>query len=80
MIKTHFKFGCQVAHSFHAEVPLLIRPKVKLVGDMYLGEDGKEYVPELFDKVFGTIKQICKPKFKKGRFVKGELIGKNWVG
>lgn len=70
MTKTHFRFGCQGAISFHPEVPFLRMPKVKLVGEYYEDEEGKKYVPELFDRMFKSVKSKI-----KGTRYKGEIIG-----
>jgi len=59
---------------WHPDVPFLTKPKIvgeKIVDGVryYIGE-GKEYIAELFDKMFKCEKSAIKPQS-----FKGELIG-----
>ena len=58
-----------------AEVPFIKAPKIvkeKVVKGIkyYLGENGKQYIADLYDKYFKTAKTKI-----KGRYFKGDLIG-----
>ena len=58
-----------------AEVPFVKAPKIKASETIegttyYLGENGKQYIADLYDKYFKTVKTKI-----KGRYHKGDLIG-----
>ena len=60
---------------FKADVPLVKAPKISATTVIdgityYLGENGKQYIADLYDKYFKTAKTKI-----KGRYFKGDLIG-----
>jgi hypothetical protein len=60
---------------FHADTPLIVAPKIlssKIENNVtyYIGENGKKYIADLYDKYFKTVKTKM-----KGKFHKGDLIG-----
>ncbi len=70
MTFTSIKHGSLTTHIVHAEVPYLKQPKItgeKFIDGVryYIGE-GKEYLAELFDKMFKCEKSKIKPFGFKG--------------
>ncbi len=70
MYTTKTAFGNGGTLNYHAQVPFLKQPKIlgeKIVDGVkfYVGE-GKEYVADLFDQMFKTVKTNIKGKEYKG--------------
>lgn len=71
MTKSKASHGAIGYVSYHAERPFITMSKVVLVNGMYEDSEGKQYIPEMFDKFFkGVVKE---------KSFKGELIGNDFL-
>lgn len=74
MTKSKASHGAIGYVSYHAERPFITMPKVVLVNGMYEDSEGKQYIPEMFDKFFKGVKGVIKDKS-----FKGELMGNDFL-